>query len=203
MLDDQVPRFLKEFAAREFMGEKLVWAERPDVRIAVLMSFGIWLFAIPWTAFALFWEGMVAGPLIADLLGYEVGNIKPSGNVGQGMIWVMALFGLPFVLVGFSMLLAPFWVLRKGRQTLYVLTNKRIAILQGSRTISIVSVRPEEIVSVSRKEGPDGRGTLILHQGIMRDSDGDRQERKTDIGVVNDVRRLEQMVLALKERPAA
>jgi hypothetical protein len=203
MLDDQVPKFLKDFATREFRGEKLVWAERPDVRIAVLMSFGIWLFAIPWTAFALFWEGMVAGPLIADLLGYEVANIKPSGNVGQGMIWVMALFGLPFVLIGFGMLLAPLWVFRKGRQTLYVLTNKRIAILQGSRTITIVSVRPEEIVSVSRKEGPDGRGTLILHQGATRDSDGDRQERKTDIGVVNDVRRLEQMVLALKERPAA
>jgi hypothetical protein len=203
MLDDSIPKPLKDFVAREFMGEKLTWAEKPDVRITFFMSFGIWLFAIPWTAFALFWESMVAGPLIADLLGYAVGGMKPSGNVGQSMMWVMALFGLPFILIGFGMLLAPFWVLRKGAQTLFVLTDKRIVTLTGSRTIAVVSIRPEEIMSFSRKEGPDGRGTLTVHQGFMRDSDGDRQEKTTDFGVINDVRRVEQMVQAMKDRAAA
>jgi hypothetical protein len=202
MFDAAIPQFLKSFAEREFMGEKLIWAEKPDVRIAFLMSFGIWVFAIPWTAFALFWESMVAGPLIADWLGYEVGGMKPTGNAMQGMVWVMALFGLPFVLIGFGMLLAPVWVLRKGARTLYVLTNKRVAILNGARTVSIVSVWPKDIISLSRKEGPDGRGTLTLHQGVVRDSDGDRQEKKTELGVIHDVRRVEQMVLELKERAA-
>jgi hypothetical protein len=203
MFEEVIPHSLKVFAEREFMGEKLIWSEKPDIRIAFLMSFGIWVFAVPWTAFALFWESMVAGPLVLDWLGYEVGGMKPAGNVGQGMMAVMALFGLPFILIGFGMLLAPVWVLRKGARTLYVLTNKRVAILNGARTVSIVSIWPKEIISLSRKEGPDGRGTLTLHQGVVRDSDGDRQENKTELGVIHDVRRVEQMVLELKERAAA
>jgi hypothetical protein len=203
MFEAVIPHSLKAFAEREFMGEKLIWSEKPDIRIAFLMSFGIWVFAVPWTAFALFWESMVAGPLVLDWLGYEVGGMKPAGNVGQGMMAVMALFGLPFILIGFGMLLAPVWVLRKGARTLYVLTNKRVAILNGARTVSIVSIWPKEIISLSRKEGPDGRGTLTLHQGVVRDSDGDRQENKTELGVIHDVRRVEQMVLELKERAAA
>jgi hypothetical protein len=203
MFDDAIPPDLKAFAEREFMGEKLVWAARPDVKIAFLMSFGIWVFAIPWTAFALFWESMVAGPVILDMFGYEVGGMKPTGNVGQGMLWVMSLFGLPFILIGFSMLLAPFWVLKKGARTLYVLTNKRMAVLNGAKTVSIVSVWPRDIVSLSRKEGPDGRGTLIVHQGFMLDSDGDRQEKTTEFGVINDVRRIEQLVLEMKNKAIA
>jgi hypothetical protein len=203
MFDAAIPHSLKAFAEREFMGEKLIWAEKPDVRIAFLFSFGIWVFAIPWTAFALFWESMVAGPLVLDWLGYEVGGMKPTGGAGRGMMAVMGLFGLPFILIGFGMLLAPVWVLRKGARTLYVLTNKRVAILNGARTVSIVSIWPKEIISLSRKEGPDGRGTLTLHQGVVRDSDGDRQEKKTELGVINNVRRVEQMVLELKERAVA
>jgi hypothetical protein len=203
MLDAAIPHSLKAFAEREFIGEKLIWAEKPDVRITFLMSFGIWVFAIPWTAFALFWESMVAGPLVLDFFGYEVGGMKPTGNVGQGMMVVMGLFGLPFILIGFGMLLAPVWVLRKGARTLYVLTNKRLAILNGARTVSIVSVWPKEIISLSRKEGPDGRGTLTLHQGVVRDSDGDRQEKRTELGVIHDVRRVELLVRELKERARA
>jgi hypothetical protein len=202
MFDDSLPAALKAFAEREFVGEHLIWAEKPDVKTAFFLSFGIWIFAIPWTAFALFWESMVAGPVVLDWLGYEVGGTKPTGNVGQSMMWVMGLFGLPFVLIGLGMLSAPFWVLRKGSQTLFVLTSKRLSILSGSRTITIVSIRPEQIVSTSRKEGPDGRGTLTLHQGFGRDSDGDRIEHKTELGVIRDVRRVEQMVLDLKARAA-
>ncbi|MGL5137509.1 MAG: hypothetical protein ACRC7G_07050, partial [Beijerinckiaceae bacterium] len=115
------------------------------------------------------------------------GHLRP-------MMWVMGIFGLPFIIIGFGMLAAPFVALRKAGQTLYVLTNKRLAILEGGKTISVVSVVPGEILSTSRKEGPDGRGTLILHQGYARDSDGDRVEKKTDLGVISDVRRIEQTV---------
>ena len=59
---DLSPR-LKAFAEREFLGERLIWAEKPDQRIKGYLSFGIGIFAIPWTAFALLWESMVAGPL--------------------------------------------------------------------------------------------------------------------------------------------
>ena len=139
------------------------------------------------------------GPLSWTCSDTRVSGNKP-GNAGRYGMLAMSLFGIPFVLIGFGMLLGPFWVLRKGARTLYVLTNRRLTILEGGRTVSVVSIRPEEIVSTSRKEGPDGRGTLILQQGSYRDSDGDRQERKTELGVINDVRRVEQMVLDMKAR---
>lgn len=199
MLDAALPPALKAFAEREFLGERLIWAERPDKKIAALMSFGIWLFAIPWTAFALFWESMVAGPLILELLGYDVGGMKPAGNVGGMMMWVMALFGLPFILIGFGMLLSPFYALRTGSQTLYVLTNKRLAVLEGRKTIKVTSISPSEITGFSRKEGPDGRGTLILSQGYDKDSDGDRVAKQTELGVINEVRKVEELVRRFKE----
>ncbi|MFM9975959.1 MAG: hypothetical protein ACKVON_15465 [Beijerinckiaceae bacterium] len=196
-----MPASLKAFAEREFIGEPMIWAEKPDHKLAFFVSFGIWLFAIPWTAFALFWESMVAGPLFLDLLGYEVSG-KPPGTAMQVGLWVMALFGVPFIVIGFGMLLAPFWIWRKGKSTLFVLTNKRLTVLQGNRTVSVVSIKFNEIVSTSRKEGPDGRGTLILHQGHSRDSDGDRVEKKTELGVINDVRRVEQLVNDLRAKAA-
>ena len=200
MFDQGLPPGLKAFAEREFAGEKLVWAARPDRRIAALLSFGLWLFAIPWTAFALFWEGAIVGPLLADWLGYEVGGAKPSGTMAHGMMWGMGFFGVPFILVGFGMLLAPFFALLKGRRTLYVLTDRRIVILEGAHTVKVVSIGPSEIKGISRKEGPDGRGTLILDQGFAKDSDGDEVARKTELGVIDDVRRVEGLVRALTER---
>jgi hypothetical protein len=202
MFDQTLPPALKAFAEREFLGERLIWAERPDKKIAALASFGIWAFAIPWTAFALFWESAVAGPLIMHMIGYEVLGKPPAGFGIVGM-WVMALFGLPFILIGFAMLLAPFFIIRKGSKTLYVITNKRIAILESGRSVSVTSIPPSEIGPLSRKEGPDGRGTLTISQGYGLDSDGDRFERKQELGVINDVRRVEQLVRDLKERTAA
>jgi hypothetical protein len=197
---DELPHVMKNFAAREFVGEKLLWAARPDVRIMMLMSCGIWIFAIPWTAFALFWESMVLGPVLADWLGYEVGGMKPTGNALQSMMWVMGLFGLPFVLVGFGMLLAPYFVWRKGRRTVYVLTDKRLAILTAGRTIEIKNIIPSTIEFITRKEGPDGRGSLKLSFGFARDSDGDRVERAETLGIIDDVRSVEAMLINVKAR---
>jgi hypothetical protein len=200
MFDQSMPASLKAFAEREFLGERLIWAERPDKKLVAFASFGIWLFAIPWTAFALFWESAVAGPLIMKLLGYEVTGKMPSSGGLIGM-WVMALFGLPFVLIGFAMLATPFFAIRKGSRTLYVLTNKRIAILESGRSVTVTSIPPSEIGPLTRREGPDGRGTLIISQGYSLDSDGDRFECKQELGVINDVRRVEQLVRELKEQP--
>jgi hypothetical protein len=199
MFDQNIPAPLKAFAEREFAGEKLVWAARPDVKIAFLMSFAIWLFAIPWTAFALFWESMVAGPLVLELLGYEVQGKEPGSQMRWGM-FAMALFGIPFVLIGFGMLLAPVFVLTKGRSTLFVLTGRRLAILQGRSTVKVTSFLPNEIKGFSRKEGPDGRGTVILSRGYERDSDGDSVARSTELGVIDDVRKVEQTLRDWKER---
>ncbi len=195
MFDAAIPPELKAFAEREFIGEKLVWAARPDVKIAVFISFGIWLFAVPWTAFSLFWISIPAAALYEGYTGADIG--APKGAPSLAM-WAFALWGVPFVLVGFAMLLAPLWTLKRGTKTLYVLTGKRLAVLEGSRKITITSILPGEISGLSRKEGPDGRGTLIVLQGFEKDSDGDRISKKTELGVITDVRRVEELVRGLQ-----
>ena len=57
-----------------------------------------------------------------------------AGSMGQTMGWVMALFGLPFVLIGLGMLLAPFAAFRTARRTVYVVTSKRLMTINEGRT---------------------------------------------------------------------
>jgi hypothetical protein len=197
MFDAGLPPALKAFAEREFLGERMLWAARPDRRVAALLSFGIWLIAVPWTAFALFWIAFPMSALYETYTGINIGAPKGTPTL---IIWIFAIFGVPFVLIGLGMLLAPFAAIRKGWRTLYVLTTKRLAVLEGGRTVSVVSIRPDEISGLSRKEGPDGRGTLIVHQGFERDSDGDRVEKKVELGVINEVRKVEGLVAALKAK---
>jgi hypothetical protein len=196
MLNAALPPALKAFAEREFLGERMIWAERPDQRIVGFLSFGIWLFAIPWTAFSLFWISIPGAALYEAYTGANIGAPKGAPTL---MMWVFALFGVPFVLVGFGMLLSPLLKLRKGSRMLYVLTNRRIAILEGGSFIRVTNILPGEITGFSRKEGPDGRGTLILSQGYDKDSDGDRVAKQTELGVINDVRKVEDLVRRFKE----
>jgi hypothetical protein len=39
-----------------------------------------------------------------------------------------------------------------------------------------------------------------VHQGFERDSDGDLVQKKTEFGVIHDVRKVEEMVAALKAK---
>ncbi len=191
---------LKAFAEREFLGERLVWADRPDRRIHALISAGIWLFGIPWTIFALSWTGVPVAALYEHYSGESIGAPKGAPIT---MMWVMALWGTPFIAVGIGMLATPFKVLWKGHRTLYVLTNRRLAVLEGGKNIIVTSIKPQEITGLSRKEGPDGRGTLIVDQGFTVDSDGDRVPKRSEFGVIGDVRRVETLVQQLKESKAA
>jgi hypothetical protein len=192
-VDDQR---LKDFLAREFAGEH--WIGRPRVFGLVLASFGIWFFAIPWTAFALFWESMVLVPLLGEWFGYEV-----KGEAGTGMrigMWVMALFGLPFILIGFGMLLAPYFAWRKGRRQLYVVSNRRLAFLETGTAMKVRSIPIDKVGEITRSEKKDGSGKLSIFMGYDKDSDGDRVAKNETIADIPDVRALEKLIVDLRER---
>ena len=58
---NDLPRRLRDAVTKEFQGEPILWAGRPSAMRTFLVSTLIWLFAIPWTAFALGWEWMALG----------------------------------------------------------------------------------------------------------------------------------------------
>lgn len=136
--------------------------------------FGIYLFAVPWTAFSLMWTVLAAGAI---------------GASGIGLVGIaFPLFGVPFIAIGCWMLARPFVPLWERGRVLYVVTDKRVLKLAQGRTLAINTVPTERIGLAERREEADGTGTLSLAVRIGRDSDGDKQTEHFIIGAVADVR---------------
>ncbi|MGX7953757.1 hypothetical protein ACWPM1_14490 [Tsuneonella sp. HG249] len=156
-------------------GERVLWSGRRLARVS-WGGLGIWLFAVPWTAFSLSW-----------MAGASMGAQAASGTIGV-LSWAFPLFGLPFVLVGLGMMAAPFLPLFGASRTLFAITDRRVLriALFGSR-LWTKSVELKEIREFSRSEGRNAEGDLRLDLGSTRDSEGDVRKASFSIGTVADV----------------
>ena len=195
-MSQPLPPWLEAAVQRETAGESVRWTGRPGAWRAFAWTSLIWIFGIPWLAFSVFWEAAVVGSLLMSK------GAPPPGSMGQTMGWVMALFGVPFVLVGLGMLLAPFGAFRTARRTVYALTTKRFMTITAGRVRHVKSVLPEQIRSIERKERPDGSGNLRLILGYEKDSDGDVVTKAEDLVAIPDVRKVEDLLMDLKRRAA-
>lgn len=167
---------LKAALERELRsGEAVQWYGWQLARLDPRM-FGIYLFAIPWTAFAVMWTS------IATMA------VASAGDDGPGLVgWAFPLFGVPFVAVGIGMLAAPFMPLYQKGRVLYVVTDQRVLKLSSGRELSVNVVPAERIGLAERREQADGTGVLQLAVRIGVDSEGDRSTEKFVIGTVADV----------------
>jgi hypothetical protein len=158
--------------------------EQPIPKFFSPMSIGAFVFAIPWTAFAVFW--------ICGASGFKLPDFSRGGFA------LFPLFGLPFVLVGIGMLLSPLWFYRKAFKTVYVVTNRRAITFDPGWTLTIRSYTPEQLRNVYRKEKRDGTGSIILGQRVWADSDSN-QRQSLDVGFMNirDPKRVERLLKEL------
>jgi hypothetical protein len=88
-------------------------------------------FAIPWTAFAVYWEWSV--------LTNAQSNSSLHGHA------------VPSILFGLWMMSAPirkFWL---SRRTVYALTNKRLTIIDAGLRSRVKSTYPGDVISIERK----------------------------------------------------
>lgn len=131
--------------------EKLKWAGSPDPSQAWRPFLPIFLFAIPWTLFAIFWEAMAL-----------TATTHTSGDTPAGFGVIFPLFGLPFVAVGVGMLASPFFGIRKARNTVYAITDRRAMVIQCGSTRTVRSFGPADITGVTRTEKPDGSGDIVF-----------------------------------------
>ena len=156
-------------------GERLLWSGEQLARINA-GAFGIWLFAVPWTAFALFWMAMAG-----------IGAQATQGSAGV-FAWAFPLFGLPFVLIGLAMLAAPFASLFGAHRVLFAVTDRRVLrIALFGKRLWTRWVERERVGEISRNERPDGSGSLQLALGLAPDSRGGARTRSFAIGEVADV----------------
>jgi hypothetical protein len=160
-------------------GEHAVWVAKPRPR-RQLRSFGIYLFAIPWTGFSVFWMAMAG-----------------SGHGTPDVASVFfTLFGLPFLLIGIGMLAVPFAAVAAARRTVYALTDRRLLrIGWGRRRTVTKSVLLSQIGPITRTSGTDGYGDLKIETHTRSDGDGGRTTETFSLDGVPDVAGLERLLL--------
>ena len=183
-----LPPDLRRALDAALQGERLLWSGQPRGR-RMWPLFVVWLFAVPWTAFSLFWESMALLPWWA------------SSKTPDDMRWtfgiVMPLFGLPFIVIGFAMLAAPFWAMAKARSTIHALTDKRLLTIVTGRSTKVKSVAVGRTGPVNITIAPDGSGSFTVQTGSHVDSDGDCVTDKFEISGIDDVAALERQFLSL------
>lgn len=151
---------------------------------------GIFLFGVPWTAFALFWTAGAAW-------------VTGKADVGPGMFGLFPLFGLPFIFIGVGMLSSPIWAYRRAGQTAYVITDRRAITFDGGWSTTIRSYPPSKLTDIYRTEKRDGSGDVIFSRRVWRDSDGDQQSVEFGFRRVEDAKDVEQRLKALAEQSDA
>lgn len=167
-------------------GERIEWIGMPIPRFFTPAATAAFLFAIPWTAFAIFW--------MCGASGFEMPDF------GEGGFSLFPLFGVPFVLIGLGMLSSPIWAFKKAFRTVYVITDRRAITIEGIWSTTIRSYPPDKLQDIYRKEKRDGSGDVIITRRAWRDSDGDRRSEELGFLRIRNPKEVEQMLKTMAER---
>ncbi len=159
--------------------EHVLWSGQPDPRRVLRVTSPVLLFFVPWTMFALGWE------VVALLMVRSVFTANES-HTPWPIAVAFAVFGLPFVGIGIVMMRKPFVAARQARHMLHAVTAKRVITLclDGAKR-DIKSIALSAISQIEKKDH-GSTGSLKLHVGTRRDSDGDTVAVTEDwVGISN------------------
>ncbi len=162
--------------------EIIKWSASPNPRAHAVSSLSLFMFAIPWTAFSIFW--------IAGASGFKI----PDFNEGFDFF---PLFGLPFLFIGIGMLLSPYFSYLKAKKILYVVTNQRAFELYCGKWKKIKNYSPGDIGNIERTEKQDGSGNLYFSTETRRTKNGSR-EVKVGFKGIEEVKIAESYINKLK-----
>lgn len=178
-------------------GETLYWTGTADPSRAAISALPAAIFGIPFAGFALFWTSQA----------YHATSTltRSANNSFVNGFKVFPIFGLPFLLVGLGIVLAPLWAFLKAGSTVYAVTNQRVMIISGNTSRAVKSITSADIAGVDHRERPDGSGDIAIQTtGLMRSNNSVSQIKVALLGVPN-VKQVVQQVMALhtQQRPAA
>lgn len=188
------PALRKQLAAELRRGERILYIGRPS-RGPVFTS------SLPLLLMALFWCGIsfpMAFMAWTNLLGIapKIKGLAPTG----GMAWFVAIFMVPFVLVGVGLIYGFFHSLVRGATAIHVVTDSRILDIYAGRKVVVESYAGRAINFVKRRDGRDNTGSLEIAYGVERDGDGDPRPVTTTWSGIPEVRRAEAAILDLMKR---
>lgn len=130
--------------------EKVLWTGQPDPRRAAVRALPASFGGIPVTAFAMFFMVSIA-------------VTHRHGALGGGRVhidWLSAIFGIPILVAGCYLLLAPLWAIRQATRTTYAITSKRAMILIPGRTDSVETFGPRDLQWIRLKLRKNETGDL-------------------------------------------
>lgn len=162
-------------------GESLLWSGQPDPRRIALQTLPIFILAIPWTAFALFW--------IATASGFKLPSFDPSNYFS-----LFPFFGVPFVLIGLTTLALPYWAYRRANRTVYAVTDQRCLMITTGKRMYVDSYAAEDIGAIKRVERRNGTGDLIFAASATDAAKDLTRIRKTGFYGIPNVRLVEDIV---------
>ena len=139
----ELGQVIEELHRELISGEQLVWSGRPRGGIRFRPSDALMIpFSLIWGGFAFFWE-------------FSVTHSKAPS--------FLAIWGIPFVLVGIYIIVGRFFVDAAVRaRTSYGLTNRRAVIISCLFSRQVRSVDLRSIPELTFRESTDGSGTITF-----------------------------------------
>jgi hypothetical protein len=138
-------------------GERLLWSGQPR-RGVRLQASDIFLvpFSLLWGGFAFFWEAGVLGLI-------PLNHGKP--HVSGAAPLFMAIWGIPFCLIGLHFIFGRFFVDAATRaRTWYAITDRRVIILKTFFTTSVTSIDYANLNTLTLTERGDRSGDILFAQ---------------------------------------
>jgi hypothetical protein len=176
-------------------GESLYWTGVADPARAAMSALPAALFGIPFAGFAAFWINAAY---------HGTHAMHKNGNAFTGAFSFFPLFGVPFLLVGLGIILAPLWAYLRGQSTVYAVTNQRVMVISGGSTRSVKSCTPADIVSVDYRERADGSGDIAIRTTAQTRSNNSVSQVTVGLCGVPNVKEVARQVMNLHtQRPAA
>ena len=114
-----------------------------------------------------------------------------SSATGWNLVALAPLFGLVFLVAGLVMLFSPLTAMKRGQNTVYALTDRRLIVWETRRVRSFTA---REINALERRDLIDGRGDIIFRRDIHVDSDGDRTVQEAGFFGIPDAREVERLI---------
>jgi hypothetical protein len=175
-------------------GESLLWTGPANPGRSAMSALPAAFFGIPFAGFAFFWMSTAYR---------STHNLANHHNTVTSGFNLLPLFGLPFLLIGLGMVLAPLFVYLKGRTGVYAVTNRRVMVITGTKSRSVKSIIPNDIAEVDHRERPDGTGDVLIRtNSVMRTNNGTTQITVGLYGVPN-VKEVAGLVMKLRAQPVA
>lgn len=185
----RLPQDLQRRLQTELMpGERLLYAGQPDWRAQWGMYAIMGLFGAGWMSICVPMTFFIWG----EALGFPV--TAPGKGMPHGLAIFFALFMIPFLLIGFACLAAPFQGIRNNGRTVHAVTDQRILTLIAGKSGEVQSCKLAAVNFIKRRESRGGSGSLSIGYGVEKDSDGDARPLTQEWPGIPDVKRAETLI---------